>query len=482
MLGAVYGVVILVLLLGVTIFAHELGHFLVARACGMVVDVFSIGFGPALWKKKAGGITYKIGCIPFGGYVALPQLDPNAMSGIQGTSESEGGDKPPVDVPPPRNLPHVAPWKKILVSLAGGAGNVIFAVLIACFVYVFGRPATPADTSSEVGYIDEDSALYNAGVRIGDKIITINEIRVRNWSEVVSAGFLEKEVRIVAESAEGKPKKIVFPVEKGTVFFASMDGVRLSMVGSLMEGMSAEKIGIQPGDVITHFDGVRLRHRYQLQNLVWKSSRDNIPIIIDRRGEILEFNITPTIDEEIGRRLMGISFIDRLAFDREVIIHPTPWYQLKGHASMIFKALRGLVTPRTSGMVAGKLSGPVGIMGTYWILIKSSFMYALWFTGLLNINLAIINLLPIPVLDGGHIVFFSWELIMRRPIPPKIVNALVQFFAVLLIIGVILLTFKDCRAVERIKLLFGSKDARPAPEQVEAVKPESTNAPVLQPE
>ena len=113
-----YTIVVILLLFGATIFVHELGHFLVARRCGMRVEVFSIGFGPAIWKTKRNGIVYKIGIIPFGGYVALPQMDPS-------------GVKPRDDGEEKRDLPRIAPWKKILVALAGVTGNMIFAVFLA---------------------------------------------------------------------------------------------------------------------------------------------------------------------------------------------------------------------------------------------------------------------------------------------------------------------------------------------------------------
>ena len=163
------GVGLLVLmLLGICIFVHELGHFLAARWCGMVIDTFSIGMGPAIWKRKRNGITYRIGWIPFGGYVALPQLDPTGMALIQGEPEAGASDKPSVTSDQAkkeksRELPRIAPWKKIVVSLAGGVGNLILAVIIAWLVFWLGKPATIAETSSMVGYVEEGSAAWNQG-------------------------------------------------------------------------------------------------------------------------------------------------------------------------------------------------------------------------------------------------------------------------------------------------------------------------------
>ena len=126
--------VAVILLFGVSVFVHEFGHFLAARLCGLVVDVFSIGFGPALWKKRLGTLTLKIGCIPFGGYVALPQLDPADMEAVQGAAE--GGPSHP--------LPRIDPWKKMVVSLAGAVGNLLFALVLAWIVYSLDTPMGPA--------------------------------------------------------------------------------------------------------------------------------------------------------------------------------------------------------------------------------------------------------------------------------------------------------------------------------------------------
>ena len=130
----IYLIAVITLLFGATIFAHELGHFIAARLLGMVVDVFSLGFGPALWKKKIRGVVYQIACIPIGGYVALPQMDPQlGISNIESDSEKKDDDEDEAE--PPRDLPRLAPWKKIIVSLSGAFGNIILAILFAWIVY-----------------------------------------------------------------------------------------------------------------------------------------------------------------------------------------------------------------------------------------------------------------------------------------------------------------------------------------------------------
>jgi regulator of sigma E protease len=173
-LSGVLAALVVVGFFGLTVLVHELGHFLAARACGMRIDAFSIGFGPAIVKRKRGNTIYKIGWIPFGGYVALPQLDPSGMSTIQGENGEEGA------------LPPASWWKRILVSLAGPIGNIILAVLIAVLISLFPPVdiAPGVDISGAViGTVDDDSPAQEAGLRIGDQVLVVAGNAVATWDE-----------------------------------------------------------------------------------------------------------------------------------------------------------------------------------------------------------------------------------------------------------------------------------------------------------
>ena len=157
-------ILLIVLLFGVSVFVHELGHFLVARALGLQATVFSIGMGPAVWKRQCGSTRLQIGCLPIGGFVALPQMDPNsfleAPGGAGGPPASTGGPgaEPPLVGDPP-SLPPVPPWKKLLVALAGAFGNILFAFLLATIVGLVGRPGSLQEAPlAVVGYVAPNSA------------------------------------------------------------------------------------------------------------------------------------------------------------------------------------------------------------------------------------------------------------------------------------------------------------------------------------
>ena len=185
-LEVVYFVFMVLLLFGVTIFIHELGHFWVARRLGMRADVFSIGFGHAIWKRERGGVIYKVGWIPFGGYVALPQMEPGG-----GRTEDEDGNE--------IALPRVEPGKKIAVALAGAAGNVVLAILLAYVIFWAGKPSMLDETSSAIGFVREGSVAYEVGLRSGDRIAEVNGDPVSNWQDVAIAAALRNEVDLVVE-------------------------------------------------------------------------------------------------------------------------------------------------------------------------------------------------------------------------------------------------------------------------------------------
>lgn len=441
-------IALLVLFFGLSIFLHELGHFLVARWCGLVVEVFSIGFGHAIWKKTYNGVVYKIGWIPLGGYVALPQLDPAGMDGIQGDSgkllENEG--EKPADI---TRLPSISPWKKILVSVAGPAGNIIFAFFLAWLVFIFGMPAGPEERSGAVGYVHPESKAYEKGLRLGDEIVSVNDVKVGNWTQIRMEVALHPDVTLHAISSDGQQKTIDLVTVKGVLGEQSLggvDGPNLCMVRETQPGLSAEKAGMRKGDVIVGFAGQKVFSRAHLIQLVNESQGQTVVADVRRSKEgksIIEaIEVTPELDPVSNMVRIGIMF-NLVAVELDTVVRPKPLAQLKSHASLIFRVLGALVTPKQSKAAASGMGGPVAIVASYWYIVKTSVMLAVWFTGLLNVNLAILNLLPLPILDGGHITFALLEIIRRKPMNARFVNALSNVFVVVLIGVFVILTIRD---------------------------------------
>ncbi len=481
MLGLLFGnvmtAVIVLLFFGLTIFIHELGHFLVARWCGLKIKAFSVGFGPAIWSKEVDGVVYKIGCLPLGGYVALPQLDPNAMSTVQGEghdADSGGAHEP---------LPSVAPWRKILVSLAGATGNVLLAIVLAWLVFWRGMPATLANQETLVGYLDSSSSLYEQGVRIGDRIVSVAGTSVQIWSEFVQESSMYDEVVLAILRPDGSRFEVTVetePWEYGVRIVGGVEPHEPTVIGVVESGMGADQAGAQTGDKVLSYAGSPVHGPTHLIALIREHAEDPQEMVV-RRGsgsgaQELTLLVQASYDADAGVPLIGIRFgMPEREFDTGSRVHPRPLAQIRLHASAIFRFLRDLARPRTSARAANMVGGPVAIIVHYFGMVQASFMLAVWFTGFLNINLAIINLLPIPVLDGGHIVFALWEAVFRRPVHPKIVNILVNLFAILLIGVFLLLTFRDVDRSPVGRLVRGMLDREAVLEEV--IEPDLPVAP-----
>ena len=351
-----------ILLFSFAIFIHEFGHFLAAKLLGFKVDVFSIGFGPALWKKTWHGVEYRISAIPFGGYVALPQLDPAGTAGVQGSNTEEA---PAADM---------ANWKKIVVAFAGPFGNMVLAVALA-FLLSAVPGARFGSMTSEVGGVLEDGPAAKGGMLAGDKVVSVNGNPVETWTDLLT------EVQIAGEREAA--------------------------------------------------------------------------IEVDRNGTNVVLRITPQRDKVTGGCLIMAYSVTNNARCAAWMPERSAMGQLAWDAGSMGRVLKALVTPGEAGAVAKSLGGPVMIAEGLYHQVRSDAWDALGFLRFLNVNLAVINLLPIPVLDGGLILFALIAMAMRRPVPRKIVDGLSTVFMYLLLALMLTLV---CRDVARSRRVHNAKD------------------------
>jgi len=447
----------ILLLFGVTVFVHELGHYLAARSCGLVVETFSIGFGPALVKWRRNGTCYKIGAIPFGGYVALPQLDPSGMEKVQGGEAASA-----------RTLPEVSPWKKIVVALCGPLGNVLLAILLAWVIY--GLPGDPSggEAGVIVGQVEESSEAGQAGLRPGDRILSLGAKPVRSWYDLSVEALLQTPVggrfALQVQSDDGVVRSLQLALNNPESGEPLIDGVLPAipcMLGRVQPGSAAEVAGIQAGDIVRSFNGVPVVDWVHFTELVQQTADQTVPVTVERGDVLLELRVTPLYSAEYDKAMIGVELGGGAAMPW--MLHKKPGAQLKNDALAIFRILKALVTPNESRKAAGGLGGPVAIFAMLFASLQTGLLNTLGLIRFLNVNLAVLNLLPLPVLDGGHIVFALWEGITRRKVHPKVVAALVNGFAVLLIGAMLLLTMRDVDRLWNLRNAF-RKDA-PAAEE-----------------
>lgn len=470
----ILGIIAVVFFFGFTIFIHEFGHFIAGKLLGLKAPIFSIGFGPCLWKKQIDETEFRISLIPLGGYVSLPELDPTGMELIQGD-----GDQKEEAVTP------AVWWKRIIVAFAGPFGNILFAIILALFISVFPKHSNVPEEirfSSDgvvVGYVEEDSDAAAAGLRVGDVIHEVNDRSVEIYSDFVQevhlGSFNGYATVCVSNMIDGVEACLRVPVSKpeGEKYY-SVPGFYLAanlVIGSVVTNSPAESAGIMVNDYIVKCNGERLFSSAKLTDSI--KEFDSIDLTLFRDGKFVDVTVIPEFDEKEGRKLIGISYSYAADSVRSWNKYRNPIDQLKGDASSIFRILDSLFTPKEKGeasRTAGALGGPISIVTVMWFNVLSGFVSFIAFIRFLNINLAILNLLPIPILDGGHIMFALWRGIFRRELPAKVITIVCNLFAILLIAFFV---FVSCNDVGAIYKMFKSNDSA-STEEVEETKTDET--------
>jgi regulator of sigma E protease len=441
-LNIIYVIAAVLVLFGAAIFIHEFGHFWVARKLGMKVEEFAVGFGPKIYSWKRDGIEYSIRWIPAGGFVKLPQMV--TAEALEGHSEEK--------------VPPASPWHKIPVAFAGPFMNVVFAFAIATVIFFVGLPI-PVNPAI-IGYVEPGSAEARLGIQEGDRIVSVNGEKVKSWQDVVLNTVVAR-TNLLPVVIEHGGKENTYQLKATTdnaigLKLLNLDPRDHPEVLEVMSGSAAEKAGLKQRDHIISFAGVPIASRDQLVDLIRKRGGQPTEMRVDRGTEKVVLNITPTVDPttKIGR--IGIAFD---VSSTQYIVQkpgPTPLEQVRDVLDKTFATIGALIHSRETGVGAKDLSGPVGILAVLASAVNSDYRLALSFLVLLNINLAIINLLPIPVLDGGHILMAIIEKIRRRPLDIKFVEYTTTGFAVLLISFMLYVTFFDIKRFSLFRAMFKS--------------------------
>ncbi len=481
MLAPVLAGVKVALLFSLAIFIHEFGHFLAARWLGLQVDAFAIGFGPALWKRRYKGVEYKIGCVPFGGYVALPQLDPSGMERVQGESPAAGGGTSE------RGLPEIAAWRRIVVAVAGPFGNVVLAVVLA-YVIFLAPGAKTGVVGTRVGTVLLDSAAWKAGLRPGDRILSVNGESVPTWNDMEVECQLKGGSGKVTFGVErvGQRLELEVPLLTEEVLGVKLlDGVyheTACLIGAVEAGSAAAEAGLRAEDVIRAVGDVPVLSATHFVEQVRQYGAAPVRLAVLRGSRAWTVEATPRLSAREGRPILGVEVKDAVDEVKGWMMYRDPWRQLKWDSLSVVRVLQALVAPKQAGerkAVVKNVGGPVAIVMGLYHTVRGDLIDALGFLRMICVNLAILNLMPLPVLDGGHIVFALYELVTRRKPHPKVVAVLVNACAVLLIGLMALLVYRDlARQVKisrKVRELERAREVRGQKAEPGAV----TNAPAL---
>jgi regulator of sigma E protease len=455
------------LVLGVMILVHEWGHFVAARIFGVRVDVFSIGFGPRLFGWKRGSTDYRVSALPLGGYVRMAGQDPSEIdsehsTAIPGTGQKEEpkDEKTYAPYPQLRGVMMGAPdeliskprWQRAIISFAGPLVNLIFPVLLLTVYFVSVGIPYPGyqDKPVQVSGVPADSPAANAGLHSGDRVVSLDGEQNPNWEQaekVLSKLSPGSKLSMEVEEA-GARKTVTLAVDQKSMEqperllgFAPIRPV----VEDVAAGLPAQRAGMKENDLITAVDGHPVQWWGELTERIRGSQGKPVALDIERKGQPVHLVVTPQAGvNERGEPMyqIGVQVHEETAFKRVSFGEGAQYAGLVTVEKI--KETAGIVGQLFSGRVSLKqLQGPVGISRAAGQAAKKGPLAIISLMVLISVNLGILNLLPIPILDGGHILLLGIEGVLRRDMSMAFKERFVQVGLVFLLVVFAIVMYND---------------------------------------
>jgi regulator of sigma E protease len=456
-----------VLLFGAAVFVHEWGHYWMALKRGLKVEAFAIGFGPKIFSWRKNGIDYSWRWIPAGGFVRIPQMiTSEALEGKQGAEP----------------LPPADPLSKILVAFAGPFMNMVFAFVIASVLYFVGLPVLI--DPSVVGYVDPGSPEGKLGIQEGDRIVMVNGKPTKSWQDVQEATIFATTTQIpVVIERDGARNQYTLETKTSPLIggkFLNLDSKDHPVIDEVREG-PAKRAGAKDKDLVVEYAGVKIAGVKQLRSLIAESGGQPTEMVVKRGDERVVLTVTP--EGKKGSGLLNVILGSSAKNFYEVQKPgPTPWLAITQVVDKTFATLNAVFfQSKKTGVGPGDLSGPIGIFAMLAREVSVDYRLALNFLVLLNVNLAILNLLPLPVLDGGHILMSIIESITRRPLPVKVQEYATTAFAVVLISFMLFVSFKDIQRIKLFRAMFQQENQIGGQGPAEQTQPAPAKAPATEP-
>jgi len=440
-MGFLYLIVGIGLVLGVMVLIHEWGHFIVARMCGVRVDVFSIGFGPRLFGWKKGPTDYRVSALPLGGYVRMAGQD---------LSEVDSSDKPPTGAPD--ELMSKPRWQRALISFAGPAVNLVFPIFLLTGLFsILGVPY-PAylDAPVHVTGLPANAAVSPSAspLKPGDTVLSINGIPTPTWEKALLAlkdVGVPSTIKMEVDEAGAKrtlevPAKDISDPSR-ILGYAPIRPV----IDQVAPGTPAEASGLREGDEITAVNGNKIVYWEQFREATQSSNGQTMTLDIIRKGQSLQLSVTPKKDAaESGQNVYQIGVLPKdesaykhVSFSEGVKFAATATYDTIGRTiDVVGKLFSGRVSIK-------QLQGPVGISHMAGEAVRRGPMDVVFLMVLISVNLGILNLLPIPILDGGNILLLAIEGVMRRDLSLSFKERFVQVGLVFLLVIFAVVMYHD---------------------------------------
>ena len=438
-----------IIALGILITAHEYGHFWVARRCGVKVERFSIGFGKAIWRKiGADGTEYVVAMIPLGGYVKMLDERVDTVA----------------DELKPQAFNRKSVWQRIAIVGAGPMANFVFAIFALYIMYLIGVPSIkPVIESTQA-----DSPAAVVKVNKPMQVIAVGDSSVRNWEEVTYAlvGHIGDEAIDVTLAplsgvmGEERTYKLdtrnwkFNPETESPITSIGLNPYRPAItpeLGFVDEDGAAYAAGLRVGDTLVAVDGRAYSDWDQFVTKVKAAADKRLTVTIRRDGEQLKFDVTPkarTIDGGKVEGVIGVAptqapWPDEMRLQLEYGVGESLWVAADKTWQLVSVSIKMIGKLFTGDVSVKNLSGPISIAQGAGSSANYGLVYFLGFLALISVNLGIINLLPLPVLDGGHLLYYFIEVITGRPVPEKVQEIGFRFGAALLLMLMSIALFND---------------------------------------
>jgi len=431
-----------IVMLGILVFIHELGHFSVAKLCGVRVLKFSLGFGPKLLARQWGETEYLICAIPLGGYVQM-------------LGENSNDNTPLTEEEIPFSFAHKPVLQRMAIIAAGPAMNLILPFLILPIAFLSGvEMPTFLEAPPCIGYVIENPDISTPPFSAGDCILTLNKQQVTTWDET-NRQLLKMAGQPLIFSVKRGDSTLDIHINEGVNSIEGLQAFGLlpqqtAVIGALAPGMPAETAGFEAGDQIIRIAGDPVTSWYDIRPLVQQQSVDRpFSVHILRQGTEKELNVLAQQQKEAGPLLIGISPLQQTIFKRFGFIEAVK--AGKDRALELIDLTLVFLRKLIGGNVPGNsIGGPIAVIQIAGQAAQSSLAAVISVLAFLSVQLGILNLLPIPILDGGHLFFNLYELVLRKPLSLR-ARETAQQIGLFLLLGIMVFAFYNDIA----RLFFG---------------------------
>lgn len=423
-------VVAVVIVLGIMILVHELGHFMAALLFGVRVEIFSIGFGPRVWGRRRGPTDYRLSALPLGGYVKMAGDNP---------SEERKGD-PDEFLSKPR-------WQRVLIAAAGPTMNILMAVALTTTLFSTGTSQRLyLDRPIVVAGVLKDSPAEKAGIRGGDRIVRLHGVRNPTWERAFLELLFITPGSNLPITIERDGQQIPVTVNAVSDEFATLGyPAEPVMVGTVAHGMPAEHSGFKPGDEVLAVEQQPVASPIQLAAHIQQSEGKPIEVLARRAGQQVRLVVRPVWGDPgdgVARWQIGIGFrfvTEKRSYSLGKAVERATWLNTR-----LTQQILHVVAQLFEGRMSLKqLEGPVGIARQSGQAAKRGLVDFINLMAVISLNLGILNLLPIPILDGGHILLLAVEGTLRRDLSVRVKERFVQVGLVFLLVIFAIVMYND---------------------------------------